>query len=404
LNQLKFITLAYAIALAAMASGWSAEIETSEDNAQERKSLGEILGLNFLRDRFRILPLEITASDNEGDSTPATTSPNPADAILTNQEPAKPFIPATMVEGKLTSKMDVAYEVERLRSITATRSTKSARSPSSTLLAVLKENQEEKARLLRQAQTEPQTLIASKAAIPTPKPATSPQKPSTPQPVTVPKKSPDQNTQPFLLLAKLDSRKARGENGNAKSGEKEPKLALLLARNPNRARTSRKSETDPTAEREQEKATGPIRQVSRTGKQMEFSAVEGRGAPFHVFDIDPSETFLIELDGGKVGRVQEQGKEWAWLQLESGLMGVMRNKHLRPASREEVMEFLAIESAEGSGPGHESAIGVMELDLDVRDLPLSGSMSGSMSPSAEPQLPVDGSVSPPKTNSSEPLN
>ncbi len=387
-----------------MASGWSAEIETSEDNAQERKSLGEILGLNFLRDRFRILPLEITASDNEGDSTPATTSPNPADAILTNQEPAKPFIPATMVEGKLTSKMDVAYEVERLRSITATRSTKSARSPSSTLLAVLKENQEEKARLLRQAQTEPQTLIASKAAIPTPKPATSPQKPSTPQPVTVPKKSPDQNTQPFLLLAKLDSRKARGENGNAKSGEKEPKLALLLARNPNRARTSRKSETDPTAEREQEKATGPIRQVSRTGKQMEFSAVEGRGAPFHVFDIDPSETFLIELDGGKVGRVQEQGKEWAWLQLESGLMGVMRNKHLRPASREEVMEFLAIESAEGSGPGHESAIGVMELDLDVRDLPLSGSMSGSMSPSAEPQLPVDGSVSPPKTNSSEPLN
>ncbi|MEM1295467.1 MAG: hypothetical protein AAGH89_08875 [Verrucomicrobiota bacterium] len=370
--------IATAIAMLAISAAWGAEIKDRipESDGAERKSLADLLGLNSLSSRFRFVPLEVKVSEV------AEPAAELADEALLNKEPAKPFIPATMVEGKLTSRLDVAYEVERLKSVVGKSTSKSARAPSSALLAVLQENQAERERLLMEERLNRQTMIASNS--------------SPPKPNAKPEKKDESQVRPFLLLAKLDSRNSA--NQELKPGEKSkaPKLALLLTRNPNRARTSRKSSaSDEDSTAEELKADGPIRQLSPSGRELEFSAVENGGAPFHVFDFDPSETFLIELEGGAVGRVQDQGKEWAWLQLDSGLMGVMRNKHLRPASREEVMEFLALETAENGAAGEEMAIGVMELDLDVTDLPLGGSTSDSAPdvPSirlpTEPDIPVE---------------
>lgn len=360
----------------------------SDPESSAWKGLADFWGSKSFRSRFRLIPLQMK-DENGAEEVSSVEAQNPDSALLA-EPPAKPFIPATMVEGRLTSRMDVAYEVERLKSTVGSRSDKSARAPSSTLLAVLKENQAERQRLQQESHSNPQTMIASRSSAPQAKPTI---KPAT--------EKADSRSKPFLLLAKLDTRKA--QNGQASSGDgKGPKIALLLARNPNRARTSRKAPNTTGADSE-EKAVGPIRQLSSSGKEMDFSAVDSGGAPFHVFDIDPSETFLIELDGGEVGRVQEQGKEWAWLQLDSGLMGVMRNKHLRPASRDEVMEFLALETAGSDDPSQEMAIGVMELDLDMADLALSGLASDAAPEITPAEIPTDRNVSEPIRKDAQPL-
>jgi hypothetical protein len=69
-------------------------------------------------------------------------------------------------------------------------------------------------------------------------------------------------------------------------------------------------------------------------------------SPFHVIDTGAgaAETEVIELDSGTVGRRHGEGEEWAWLQLDSGLMGLMKKRALRPASQNEVTAYLAAES------------------------------------------------------------
>jgi len=99
-----------------------------------------------------------------------------------------------------------------------------------------------------------------------------------------------------------------------------------------------------------------------------YVAVVFRG-PFHVFDERPGQTILIELEGDQVGRVRDQGKEWAWLQLDSGLMGVMRNKYLRTATPQEVRQFLDMEGLpEARQAAEDFQIGV--IDLDSTGLPI----------------------------------
>ncbi len=420
--------MALAALLLAPAPGWCEESGPKEEpGPKKRQTLGEWIGQFGGRSlKIIVLPLDLLTPDQSPRENEraerveeavvenvSETPPKPAadadSAFLTRKrEPLVPFLPATMVEGELTAKLDVNHEINRLRRMTAAEQTRSSRAPSSTLLAVLQENHQERARMLQEGigTTQPTTMVASKTA---PKPDAEPKKPAKsakkPEKPAKPAKSGEQRQ--FVLLAMLDrgakTRKPKpapeskperpaDADTNATAAEdpaKGPKLAFLFARNPDRARTSRKSE--PEAAETEPTSNKPIRQVTSSGRQLSFTAVTGpRAAPFHVFDVDPSETILIELDGGEVGRVHDQGKEWAWLQLDSGLMGVIRNKHVRPATRKEVMQFLAVESGSGGGrAAKDISIGVLDLNLDVRDLPGLISKSGK---------PLNGSVRPPPVN------
>lgn len=87
---------------------------------------------------------------------------------------------------------------------------------------------------------------------------------------------------------------------------------------------------------------------------FDFGAIRGAGVPFHVFDVDPRDTILVELSGDEVARVVKQEKDWAWIQLDSGLMGLVRNHHVAPAGEFEILKYLALEygkrKEDGSGP------------------------------------------------------
>ncbi|MEM1295695.1 MAG: hypothetical protein AAGH89_10050 [Verrucomicrobiota bacterium] len=77
--------------------------------------------------------------------------------------------------------------------------------------------------------------------------------------------------------------------------------------------------------------------------QPEYLAVNQNRAPIHLIEPGTDLTIPLEVDGGEVGRLHAHGDEWSWVQLDSGLMGVMRNRYLREAKREEVANFLADE-------------------------------------------------------------
>ncbi|MEO0448365.1 MAG: hypothetical protein AAF191_20060, partial [Verrucomicrobiota bacterium] len=84
---------------------------------------------------------------------------------------------------------------------------------------------------------------------------------------------------------------------------------------------------------------------------LEFLAVGDSSAPFHVIDSGPNETFMVELPEGTVGRNHGSGDHWAWVELDSGLMGLIRKKHLRGASTTEIGQF---ESGAGGAPARSS--------------------------------------------------
>tara|TARA_R110002096_G_scaffold122929_3_gene266095 strand:- start:6912 stop:8147 length:1236 start_codon:yes stop_codon:yes gene_type:complete len=94
--------------------------------------------------------------------------------------------------------------------------------------------------------------------------------------------------------------------------------------------------------------------------ELRYLAVNRNRAPIHLIETGTDNTIPLEVDGGKVGRIHGQGKEWSWVQLESGLMGVMRNKYLREAKKEEVANFLAFEGL--SVENLDSAVEVAEVD------------------------------------------
>ena len=80
---------------------------------------------------------------------------------------------------------------------------------------------------------------------------------------------------------------------------------------------------------------------------LDYVAIKAR-APFHVIDTGDGSTQLLELDSGTVGRKHGEGDEWTWMQLDSGLMGLMKKRFVRPAFPGEVVAFLAAE-AKSSG-------------------------------------------------------
>jgi hypothetical protein len=82
-----------------------------------------------------------------------------------------------------------------------------------------------------------------------------------------------------------------------------------------------------------------------------YFATSADRVAFHVIEAGPGETHKMELEAGTVGRKHGEGDEWAWLQLDSGLMGLVKKRQLRPAAGGEVVAFLSAESKNGKKTG-----------------------------------------------------
>jgi hypothetical protein len=145
-----------------------------------------------------------------------------------------------------------------------------------------------------------------------------------------------------------------------------------------------------------------------SGGHADYFTIAEPKAPFHVIDDQAGETHLVELEAGTVGRNHGEGEDWAWMQLDSGLMGLMKKRYLRPAGEEEVSTFLAAESV---GKGASSlASGEVKplryLEVDLPDLPseavdpgtpLGGGLFPAMTgtgPTPEPSVPKEGTADP----------
>ncbi len=83
-------------------------------------------------------------------------------------------------------------------------------------------------------------------------------------------------------------------------------------------------------------------------ENVEYFTIKAARAPFHVIDTGAGQTELVELDAGTVGRKHGEGDEWTWLQLDSGLMGLMKKRYIRPAMNSEVSAFLVAEEKSGA--------------------------------------------------------
>jgi hypothetical protein len=86
--------------------------------------------------------------------------------------------------------------------------------------------------------------------------------------------------------------------------------------------------------------------------KAEYLATDSPRAPFHVIDSGPGETYVMELPQGTVGRRGHgSGDQWAWMQLDSGLTGLMRKQYLRPATEPEIQGFQTAEKSPKKSPG-----------------------------------------------------
>ncbi len=118
---------------------------------------------------------------------------------------------------------------------------------------------------------------------------------------------------------------------------------------------------------EKEAPTGPV--------NPDFFTIATNGAPFHVIDNGPNDTFMMELEQGAVGRTHGAGEDWTWLEMHDGLMGLMRKKHLRPSRESEVLTFLAMESSTGQSAGREP---IEFVEIELPDLPSEAADAGMM--------------------------
>jgi len=110
--------------------------------------------------------------------------------------------------------------------------------------------------------------------------------------------------------------------------------------------------------------------------EASYLAVADLQAPFHVIDSGPSETYVVELPQGTVGRNHGSGDHWAWIQLDSGLMGLIRKQHLRSASETEKNGFLVAErSSRGDSGSSTVARGSSEESAEGDTVATPGSSS-----------------------------
>ncbi len=242
------------------------------------------------------------------------------------------WFPNTMIEGKLTTQADLESELRRLLAGNGGEESRRSGAPSPVLLGMLEANHREVRENARIA------AVAARSALP-------------------------------------------GEHlGRGAPWRPVPAEPPGTPRSPVQVRKS---------------GTPPANSTRPSGDpERHFVAVVFQGT-FHVFDEDPRETFPIELSGEQVGRVRGQGKEWAWMQLDSGLMGVMRNKFLRQASPEEVERFLASEQfPQGARADLGFDIGI--IDLDAEGHPIQSEAGEEMPPERGTMPPAEVPGPPPE--------
>lgn len=312
--------------------------------------------------RVLVVPVQLLTPS---DAAPSD-APEPAEEKRENEaSEKKPWIPNTMVEGRMTSAADLAYEIERLRTVPGSGAVARSGAPTPVLLAVLEASQRaaerEGAHQSRSSEQSgiqlgpgkpwnPQEIVSARAGERTVPPVKIAGGERSPLP------APGRRVAAMSPGAQKKDDSANPSNHGGRRLVK-PALGRDRADKPSLARSApvgTEGRTEPEAAVE---SGGP-----------EYVAVVFRG-PFHVFDENPGETFLIELDGEQVGRVREAGKEWAWLQLDSGLMGVMRKKYLRTATAQEVQQFLDLEGVAGA-QGLVDGFDIGVIDLDANGLPI----------------------------------
>ncbi|MBU6303591.1 MAG: hypothetical protein KGS60_18745 [Verrucomicrobia bacterium] len=212
---------------------------------------------------------------------------------------ATPWIPRTLVEGRLTSAADLAHAVEQLRSNPDGGTDLRPRAPSPMLLGLLEASRE----------------------------------------------AGDGGQAPPL---ERSPKRVAASEGEKRPGASHPIRRLLARAGKMAGRTM---------------SVGKAPKAGATpAPHSDYVTVLGR-APFHAFDDSPERTILLEVKEDQVARVKSQGKEWTWIQLDNGLMGVVRNRHVRGAVAGEIEGFLALERTSGGrSEGSELAIGIVDLD------------------------------------------
>jgi hypothetical protein len=279
--------------------------------------------------RVLVVPVQaISAPKDSQGSEPVEFEPEAEDAGA-GKPPKSIWIPNTMVEGRLTSAADLDYEMARLRAANPSAARRPG-APSPVLLEVLAASQ-------REAQRRPE------------------------------RSAPQANQPQGDHLGRGVPWKAAETNSETPQNPPSGKRYPLRLWEPN---GQSKGAVAAVAKKPGGKdvSTPAIKSPHPASPDPGYVAVVFRGA-FHAFDEVPGQSLLVELEGDEVGRIKDQGKEWAWLQLDSGLMGVMKNKYLRQATPGEIREFLAMEGPP-KGASSETALSFEVIDLDSSGLPI----------------------------------
>jgi len=270
--------------------------------------------------RVLVVPVQAISAPKQSQGAEPVEPEAASESGGAGKSPKSIWIPNAMVEGRLTSAADLDYEMARLRAANPSAARRPG-APTPVLLEVLEASQ-------REAQRRPQ------------------------------RPAPQANQSSGDHLGRGVPWKAAEPLQDPPSSKRSPirpRDPIGLAKGPAAA----------VAKKPSEKAVkSPLPASPETG----YVAVVFRGA-FHAFDEVPGQSLIVELEGDEVGRIKDQGKEWAWLQLDSGLMGVMKNKYLRQATPDEIREFLAMENT-AEGGSSKAALSFEVIDLDSSGLPI----------------------------------
>jgi len=79
--------------------------------------------------------------------------------------------------------------------------------------------------------------------------------------------------------------------------------------------------------------------------RADYFSVSAQDAAFHLTNFEvPWDTKEFAIEEGMVGRSLGEGEKWAWVELHTGAVGLMRKKHLSGASRVQIDRFLTLEA------------------------------------------------------------
>ena len=103
----------------------------------------------------------------------------------------------------------------------------------------------------------------------------------------------------------------------------------------------------------------------------DYFVVRRDTADFYLTDFRVArETKEVSLSNGTVARSHGEGEKWAWVELNSGAVGLMRKKSLDAATGSQIKEFLASEAAlavSADSMPQENAANVEEGAVEIKN-------------------------------------